>query len=180
MQYPSINHPNNPTSNPTNWMGQKEDPLAGFSWRPGSVRDTTGILIWNDVFLHTNRRTGEKIAIVVMDTQGLFDNKTTPLNNSRIFALGTLLSSIQMLNISGVIQEDQLQYLQFAAAFAKFAMSDNNKIDFKPFQNLIFLIRDWVSINSTFYFTFNNYPSNSNYSHIHLISIMALMVAKNI
>lgn len=96
-------------------MGKPEDPLTGFSWKAGSARDTTGIIIWSDVFLH-EKDTGEKIAIVLMDTQGLFDSKTSPADNSRIFALGTLISSVQIVNIMQVIQEDQLQYLQVNAS----------------------------------------------------------------
>lgn len=124
-------------------MGPKDEPLKGFSWRSGTKRDTTGIIMWNDVFLHTLEMTGEKIAIVVMDTQGLFDNETSPADNSRIFALGTLISSIQVLNLVGIVQEDQLQYLQFATEFARFAAADSQGTGGKPFQNLLFLIRDW-------------------------------------
>ncbi|CAG9812157.1 unnamed protein product [Chironomus riparius] len=141
--FPSINYPNNPVESPDDWPGSEDEPLAGFSWRSGSTRDTTGIVMWNDIFLHTIETNGEKIAIVVMDTQGLFDNETSPMDNSRIFALGTLISSIQVLNLSGVVQEDQLQYLQFATEFAKFAADDSHGSSGKPFQNLIFLIRDW-------------------------------------
>ena len=125
-------------------MGEKNEPLHGFSWRSGADRDTMGIVVWNDVFLHTDEETDEKIAIIVIDTQGLFDSETTAVNNSRIFALSTLISSIQVLNLSGVIQEDQLQYLQFATEFANFALRDSQKMSKKTFQNLIFLIRDWV------------------------------------
>jgi atlastin len=145
-QYPSINFPNNPVADPKNWMGGENEALLGFSWRSGSTRDTTGIIMWNDVFLYEVPTTGEKLAIIVMDTQGLFDNETSPMDNSRIFALGTLISSIQVLNLSGVVQEDQLQYLQFATEFAKFAASDSQGTAGKPFQNLMFLIRDWVSV----------------------------------
>ncbi|CAG9812153.1 unnamed protein product [Chironomus riparius] len=148
--YSSINYPKNSTLNSKKWMGDKNDPLTGFSWRSGSARDTTGIIIWNDVFLHTNEETDEKIAIVVIDTQGLFDNETTAMDNSRIFALGTLISSIQILNLSGVLQEDQLQYLQFATEFAKYAKIDN-KLSEKPFQNLMFLIRDWAHADENEY-----------------------------
>lgn len=126
-------------------MGEEDEPLKGFSWRSGASRDTSGIVMWSDVFLHTVENTGEKLAIVVMDTQGLFDNETTPEDNSRIFALGTLISSIQVLNLLGVVQEDQLQYLQFATEFAKFAAQDSQGAVARPFQNLMFLIRDWVS-----------------------------------
>lgn len=101
----------NPLSNPVDWMGDCDLPLTGFSWRKGSKRETTGIQIWSDVFLHEDEF-GEKVAIVLVDTQGLFDTLTPAIDNSRIFALGTLFSSVQIFNLNDVIQEDQLQYLQ--------------------------------------------------------------------
>ena len=124
-------------------MGNSEDPLNGFSWVSGTKRDTTGIIIWSDIFLHTIDTTGEKIAIFVMDTQGLFDTESSPSDNSRIFALGTLISSIQVLNLKNRIQEDQLQYLQFATEYAKFNVEEEGEGNENPFQNLTFLIRDW-------------------------------------
>lgn len=124
----------------TNWMGTSTEPLNGFSWRSGVRRDTTGITFWSDVFLH-DAENGDKIAIILVDTQGLFDNETSADENSKIFALSTLLSSCQLLNLSGVIQEDQLQYLSFATEFAAF--SSSRSVDSKPFQNFMFLIRDW-------------------------------------
>ncbi|KAG5670807.1 hypothetical protein PVAND_001045 [Polypedilum vanderplanki] len=148
--YQSINFPNNQLSNKKNWMGLPDEPLTGFSWRAGFARDTSGILIWNDVFLYTVPNTGENIAIIVMDTQGLFDNQTTVVNNSRIFALGSLFSSIQVLNLNGVVEENQLQYLQFATEYAKLAMKENENFG-KPFQNLMFLIRDWAYITDYTY-----------------------------
>lgn len=124
-------------------MGDKDEPLVGFSWKAGIERNTTGIVVWNDIFLYTDTKTGKEIGILIMDTQGLFDNDTTQLNNSRIFALTTLLSSIQVLNLFNRVQEDELQYLQFATEYARYAVNDSS--DSKPFQKLIFLIRDWVS-----------------------------------
>ncbi|CAG9812176.1 unnamed protein product [Chironomus riparius] len=141
--YPSINYPNNPVSNPTNWMGEEDEPLNGFLWRPGTIRITTGLEVWNDIFLHTDEKSGEEIAIFVMDTHGLFDSETSSLDNSRIFSLGTLISSIEVLNLSGVIQDDQLQFLQFSTECAKFATIEQQGTADKCFQNLIFLIRDW-------------------------------------
>lgn len=106
----------NPLSNKRDWVGDEEAPLKGFTWRGGTSRDTTGVVLWSDVFLHeqTNSKTKktEKLAIVLMDTQGLFDTKTSPTDNSRIFALGTLISSVQIFNLNDVIQENQLEYLQ--------------------------------------------------------------------
>ena len=130
----------NPLNDSAGWIGESETPLTGFSWKSGVDRDTTGLIIWSDVFLY-DAPNGEKIAIVLMDTQGLFDNQTTIADNSKIFALGTLLSSVQILNLFSIIQEDHLQYLQFATEFAKFA--SNSSAGGKPFQSFMFLIRDW-------------------------------------
>lgn len=90
-------------------MGDENDPLTGFPWRSGRERDTTGIIVWSDVFLHTDPSTGDKIAILVIDTQGLFDKQTTSTENARIFSLSTLISSMQVLNLMQNIQEDHLQ-----------------------------------------------------------------------
>lgn len=43
------------------WMGSEDEPLEGFSWRGGSERDTTGILIWSEVFV-TDLPSGEKVS----------------------------------------------------------------------------------------------------------------------
>lgn len=91
-------------------MGEPDEPLKGFSWKGGVKRDTNGIIMWSDVFLHEAKN--KKLAIILMDTQGLFDTKTSPTENSRIFALGTLASSIQIFNLNDVILENQLEYLQ--------------------------------------------------------------------
>lgn len=70
-----------------------------------------GVLVWPEIFLH-DYSNGKKIAILIIDTQGTFDSKTTLDGNVSIFALSTMLSSLQIYNVSNNIQEDQLQYLQ--------------------------------------------------------------------
>lgn len=99
------------------------------------------MIFWGDVFLQDGRD-DEKLAIYIMDTQGLFDHRTTTADNSRIFSLSTLISSVQILNLFNVIQENQLQYLQFATEYARYASVDSEQ---SPFQNLLILIRDWNS-----------------------------------
>ncbi|KAG5679474.1 hypothetical protein PVAND_009039 [Polypedilum vanderplanki] len=84
---PSIKNPNNILENKESWMGSADEPLTGFSWCAGSTRDTSGISVWNDAFLHTDMKSGEKIAIIVMDTQGLFDNETTTNKKLKKFSL---------------------------------------------------------------------------------------------
>ncbi|XP_039283438.1 atlastin, partial [Nilaparvata lugens] len=95
------------------WMGSDEEPLTGFSWRGGSERDTTGILMWSEVFL-TTLKDGEKVAVILLDTQGTFDSESTVRDCATVFALSTMISSIQIYNLSQNIQEDDLQHLQIS------------------------------------------------------------------
>lgn len=93
-----------------NWLGNESQPLTGFSWRGGSERNTIGVLVWPELFLH-DFPNGRKVAIMLIDTQGMFDSKTTFDGNVTIFALSAMISSVQIYNVSNNIQEDQLQYL---------------------------------------------------------------------
>jgi hypothetical protein len=63
------------------------------------------------VFLYDSP-TGDRIAIYLVDTQGLFDHLSTPTDNIRIFSLSALMSSVQLMNIFNVIQESDIEYLQ--------------------------------------------------------------------
>lgn len=100
----------NQLNNKGDWMGNRLEPLTGFSWEAGQDRITTGIVVWSDIFLH-QKATGEKLAIVLMDTQGMFDKQSLD-EDYQIFALATWLSSIQIANVKIRIGEDQLQRLQ--------------------------------------------------------------------
>ena len=47
-----------------------------------------------------------------MDTQGAFDSMSTVKDCATVFALSTLLSSVQIYNLMSNLQEDDLQHLQ--------------------------------------------------------------------
>ena len=68
--------------------------LEGFEWRNGPDRHTTGIWMWSELFLHDDG--DDKIAIMLVDTQGVFDNESTVKDNTVIFSLSTLISSVQI------------------------------------------------------------------------------------
>ncbi|KAK8781664.1 hypothetical protein V5799_016995 [Amblyomma americanum] len=102
------------------WLGDPDAPLQGFGWRGGSDRHTKGILIWNEVFLVTTPD-GQEVAVLLMDTQGTFDCETTDEVHSAIFALGIMLSSVVIYNVSQNIQEDDLQHLQLFAEYGLLA-----------------------------------------------------------
>ncbi|XP_072840496.1 atlastin-3 isoform X1 [Pogona vitticeps] len=121
------------------WLGNKDEPLTGFSWRGGSDPETTGIQIWSEVFI-VEKPNGKKVAVVLMDTQGAFDSQSTVKDCATIFALSTMTSSVQIYNLSQNIQEDDLQQLQLFTEYGRLAMDE---IFLKPFQTLMFLVRDW-------------------------------------
>lgn len=122
-----------------NWLGDEEDVLTGFEWKIGSSRVTTGIHMWNKVFMH-DFQDGRKVAIIVIDTQGTFDSKSTMQDCTTIFALSTLLSSVQILNLMNNIQEDDLQHLAFFSEYGRLVAAEE---DDSPFQKLLVLVRDW-------------------------------------
>lgn len=51
----------------------------------------------------------QPIAVLLVDTQGMFDHETTMGLTAAIFGLSTLLSSYQIYNVDKRIQEDHLQ-----------------------------------------------------------------------
>jgi atlastin len=124
-----------------NWLGHENDRLDGFSWKGGSNGITMGIHMWSDIFTH-DYDDGKKIAIILLDTQGTFDSRSTMRDCSTIFALSTLVSSVQIFNLSQNIQEDDLQHLQLFAEYGRLVAEASGGE--KPFQKLVFLIRDWM------------------------------------
>ncbi|XP_006909728.1 atlastin-2 isoform X2 [Pteropus alecto] len=121
------------------WIGGNNEPLTGFTWRGGCERETTGIQVWSEVFV-IDRPNGTKVAVLLMDTQGAFDSQSTIKDCATVFALSTMTSSVQVYNLSQNIQEDDLQHLQLFTEYGRLAMEE---IYQKPFQTLMFLIRDW-------------------------------------
>lgn len=75
-----------------------------------------------------------------MDTQGTFDSQSTVKDCATVFALSTMLSSVQIYNLSQNIQEDDLQHLQLFTEYGRLAKADTGAT---PFQKLLFLVRDW-------------------------------------
>ncbi|XP_041418126.1 atlastin-2 isoform X1 [Xenopus laevis] len=126
-------------SQSSSWIGGNYEPLTGFTWRGGCERETTGIQIWSEVFV-VEKPDGSKVAVILMDTQGAFDSQSTIKDCATVFALSTMTSSVQVYNLSQNIQEDDLQHLQLFTEYGRLAMEEIYK---KPFQTLMFLIRDW-------------------------------------
>lgn len=56
--------------------------------------------------------------MLLMDTQGAFDSMSTVKDCATVFALSTLLSSVQVYNLMSNVQEDDLQHLQVFIALS--------------------------------------------------------------
>mmetsp|Transcript_5241 Transcript_5241/g.14868 ORF Transcript_5241/g.14868 Transcript_5241/m.14868 type:complete len:577 (-) Transcript_5241:128-1858(-) len=138
-----------------NSLGQHD----GFDWRGGAERNTTGIWIWNEphYLRRANPETGEEedVAVILVDTQGMFDNETTMALTASIFGLSTLLSSYQIYNVDKRIQEDNLQQLALFSEYGRMALQSDEKTKrkddaeakMKPFQRIEFLVRDWQNFD---------------------------------
>uniref|UniRef100_L7M063 GB1/RHD3-type G domain-containing protein n=1 Tax=Rhipicephalus pulchellus TaxID=72859 RepID=L7M063_RHIPC len=122
-----------------NWMGDDDAPLTGFSWSTTSERNTKGIHVWDEVF-PVRTPAGDELVVLLMDTQGSFDSRSSADETANLFALSILTSSIQIYNIFHNIQEDHLQHLQLVA---NYSMETQESTAESPFQKLVFLVRDW-------------------------------------
>ena len=94
---------------------------TSFKWRAGSDRMTTGIWVWSKPFFR-KLANNEEIAIILMDTQGMFDNETSITLTACIFGLSTLVSSYQIYNVQNRIQEDNLGHLAMFAEYGRIAL----------------------------------------------------------
>lgn len=123
------------------WLKKNDEVPRRFSWEGGPETVTRGIWAWSEVFVMKNSL-GEEIAVLLLDTQGAFDDTATVSDNATIFAYSTMISSMQIFNLSSNIQENDLQSLQIFLDYGKVAIKKSENKN-KPFQTLIFLIRDW-------------------------------------
>ncbi|XP_077499343.1 atlastin-like [Amblyomma americanum] len=121
------------------WLGDPTAPLEGFHWHRGYESDTKGIWVWHEA-IQVTKPDGQKVAVILMDTQGAFGCDATIKETTIYIALSTMLSSVQIYNLSNNIQEDDLENLRFFTDYGKLSRKHTSE---KPFQKLFFLVRDW-------------------------------------
>ncbi|GMT02222.1 hypothetical protein PENTCL1PPCAC_24396, partial [Pristionchus entomophagus] len=125
---------------PVKWLDDNTQ-VQGFHWRSGASRDTEGIWMWGEPIL-IKAASGEKLAVVLMDTQGAFDSQSTYQQCTTIFTLSTIVSSLQIYNVVDAIQEDALQNLTLFVKYGQMAMEQMKQFG-TPFQTLCYCVRDF-------------------------------------
>uniref|UniRef100_A0A914R8M0 GB1/RHD3-type G domain-containing protein n=1 Tax=Parascaris equorum TaxID=6256 RepID=A0A914R8M0_PAREQ len=85
-----------------------------------------------------------EIRYTQMDTQGTFDGASTYQLSTTVFALSTMLSSMQLYNLADIIQENSLNNLSLFVEYGRMTLSETDQFG-PPFQRLVFVVRDFKS-----------------------------------
>lgn len=124
-----------------------DETSAGFAWRPGKDKCTQGIWLWSAPFVF--EKDGRKVAVLLMDTQGAWDDTMSKAQSATIFGLTALLSSKLIYNIQNRVEEDKLENLDYITTFAQTVCSQLPGKD-APFGHLELLVRDWANYEDGF------------------------------
>jgi len=81
-----------------NWLNDSNSILNGFISRFGKNLETVGIWMWSEPFVLKDAQ-GNKVVILLMDTQGIFDRIHTNKDHLTILSLSFMTSSLQSMNI---------------------------------------------------------------------------------
>ena len=113
-----------------------------FTSRRGKNIQTLGVWVLNKIFIRNNK------AILLMDTQGVFDQELNQAMTVALISLSTIISSYQIYNLDKRIQED---YLCNMANFSSYTSSISNINKQKKIGNtLCLLVRDWEHFDNNF------------------------------
>jgi atlastin len=111
-------------SNPNDWLDK--DLPGKFACDGGAQKCTQGIDTWHEPIL-VDTGNGEKVAVILLDTQGLFDDVSNVKDNSNIFMFSAILSSCIIFNVMEGLDERDWQFLEYLMDFAKQALSQDSQ-----------------------------------------------------
>ncbi len=100
-----------------NLHGALPDGSAIFETRSSTDRVTAGIWLYSRPFIIRTAQ-HDKVAVLLMDTQGLFDTAASSSLDAPIFALSVLLSSKQIINKRGQFATYDWQLLNLFTEFS--------------------------------------------------------------
>ncbi|XP_072452940.1 RING finger protein 112-like isoform X1 [Notamacropus eugenii] len=114
--------------------------LSGFKCEPGATSITKGLWLWSQPFIL--EKDGKKVAVFLMDTEGTLCIGQDKEVNAKLVAFSLLLSSHQILNVSRILKETDLELLEM---FLHIAEEIGEYFKMEPIQHLDLLVRDWSS-----------------------------------
>ena len=136
----------------------KREIVDNFPSSSGIDPVTKGIDIYEKPIIIKKNET-HNIAIILLDTPGLFDTNTDQFTIITIFGLATLLSSYLIYNIDKRIQEDTLQNLALFTEYAKQADIKHKSINtILPIIDI--LVRDFQSLDGIMVDNLDEYCKN--------------------
>lgn len=128
------------------WVGHFYEPLVGFKWRPSDFsRNAAEIVVWNDVFLHDDSE--NSYAILLMDTQGVYNSGLSITSVANILALNALFSTFFIYNVEFPMSTDNFESLRLSLEHGKNLLDakvNHEGEDFaaQPFHSFAFLFHD--------------------------------------
>lgn len=93
--------------------------------------------MWSEIFTY-DYENGERVAIILLDTQGIFDQQSSARVCTTVLALSMMLSSVQCYNVMQKIRD--LTNLELFTDYGRLVQEQSHE---KAFQKLIFIVRDW-------------------------------------
>ena len=83
----------------------------------------------------------KEVAVLLMDTQGMFDLESAVKHSATVFALSDMISSVQVFSVTSGLRDYYMHVLQLYSEYGRLAIGVKEQV---PFQSLMFLIRDWL------------------------------------
>jgi len=111
-------------THPKNWI-EVELPNQ-FGCDGEANKCTSGIDIWSEPFLR-DVGNGKKVAVVLLDTQGLFDDESPESDNYSVFGFSTLISSVLIYNVMNGMNQNDWQFMELLMAFNN--QAGNRQVD---------------------------------------------------
>ncbi|XP_074137825.1 RING finger protein 112 [Sminthopsis crassicaudata] len=112
--------------------------LQRFQCEPGAESITKGLWIWSQPFVL--EKEGMKVAVFLVDTEGSISIEQDKEMNAKLIALSMLLSSHQILNVSRLLKDTDLEHLEM---FLHIAEEIGEYFKMESIQHLDLLVRDW-------------------------------------
>ncbi|VDD87896.1 unnamed protein product [Enterobius vermicularis] len=120
---------------------QPTDFSSKFGYKKELKREMSGIWMWSKPFLLKDWE-GEAVTVLVMDTEGFFDEQSSNADCTIIFALSNLLSSVQMFAIKDRLWLDSMKHVEVFSQYQSHAKKLERKIPFQVLQKTTDETRD--------------------------------------